>query len=115
MTATSIPGPPSPVQPLSAPDTTDLFAAARDLGPMIRRHADQTERERQLAPTVTQALVDAGLFRLLLPRALGGLEIDPVSCARLVEEIASHDSAAGWAMQAGNLGGWWAARLPGEG
>ena len=115
MTATSVPGPPSPVQPLSAPDTADLFTAARDLGPLIRRHADQTERERQLAPTVTQALVEAGLFRLLLPRALGGFEIDPVSCARLVEEIASHDSAAGWAMQAGNMGGWWAARLPGEG
>jgi hypothetical protein len=47
MTATSIPGPPSPVQPLSAPDTADLFAAARDLGPLIRRHADQAERERQ--------------------------------------------------------------------
>ena len=84
MTATSIPSPPSPARQPTLPDHAELFAAARDLGPMIRRHADQTERERQLAPAVTQALVDAGLFRLLLPRSLGGFEIDPVSCARLV-------------------------------
>jgi alkylation response protein AidB-like acyl-CoA dehydrogenase len=115
MTGTSMPGTPSPARPQSPSDTAELFAAARDLGPLIRRHAEQTERERQLPPAVTQALADAGLFRLLLPRVLGGFELDPVSCARLVEEVASHDSAAGWALQAGNRGGWWAARLPGEG
>jgi alkylation response protein AidB-like acyl-CoA dehydrogenase len=30
----------------------------------------------------------------------------------VVEEIAGFDSAAGWALQAGNEGAWWAARLP---
>ena len=52
---------------------------------------------------------------MLAPRSLGGLELDPVTCARTVEEISSFDSAAGWALQAPNVNAWWAARLPDKG
>ena len=45
-------------------------------------------------------------------RALGGLESDPVTVARVAEEIAGFDSAAAWALQAGNTGAWWASHLP---
>ncbi|HEU4629354.1 MAG TPA: acyl-CoA dehydrogenase family protein [Gemmatimonadaceae bacterium] len=92
-----------------------LVEAARQLAPLIRAHADEAERERRIARPVLDALADAGLRRLFAPRAYGGLEADPVTCARAVEEIALADSAAGWAMQAGNTGAWWAARLPAEG
>jgi alkylation response protein AidB-like acyl-CoA dehydrogenase len=43
------------------------------------------------------------------------MEVDPVTCALVVEQIAQFDSAAGWALQAGNAGAWWSARLPTEG
>lgn len=92
-----------------------LVDAAKALGPFIREHADEAERNRRLSPAVSKALTDAGFQRMLLPRALGGLEVDPPTCARVVEEVASADSAAGWSLQAGNSGAWWAARLPGEG
>jgi len=58
-----------------------------------------------------EALRDAGLFRLLAPRALGGAEVDPVTFARIVEVVSAYDSAAGWALQAGNTGAWWSSRL----
>jgi alkylation response protein AidB-like acyl-CoA dehydrogenase len=58
---------------------------------------------------------DAGLFRMFTPRTLGGLEADPVTVARVVEEIASFDSAAAWALQAGNTGAWWAGHFPENG
>ncbi len=92
-----------------------LLAVVRKLGPLIREHSEATERTRRLAPAVLAALADAGVFRLLLPRSLGGLEVDPVTCSLISEEIASFDSAAAWALQAGNTGAWWAARLPKEG
>jgi alkylation response protein AidB-like acyl-CoA dehydrogenase len=52
---------------------------------------------------------------LFTPRALGGLETDPVTFARVVEEVSTFDSAAGWAFPAGNTGAWWASRLSSEG
>ncbi len=96
-------------------DREALLAAARKLGPLIREHATEAEQGRRLSREVLGALAESGLFRLLLPRALDGMETDPVTCALVVEEIALSDSAAGWALQAGNTGAWWAARFPTEG
>src|SRR5688500_3917259 len=96
-------------------DREDLLTAARRLEPLIREHAGEAERERRPSPKVMTALAEADLFRLLLPRSLGGLEVDPVTFSLVLEEVSSFDSAAGWALQAGNSGAYWAARLPTEG
>jgi alkylation response protein AidB-like acyl-CoA dehydrogenase len=103
----------NPYQPSAA--SVDLVAAARNVGPVIARHAETTERDRRLAPPVLEALRAAGLFRLFTPRALGGLEIDAVTFARIVEEVSTFDSAAGWAFQAGNTGAWWTSRMSPDG
>lgn len=92
-----------------------LLARARALEPIIREHVDTTERDRRLARPVLHAMREAGLFRMFTPSAFGGLEADPVTVARVVEEIASFDSAAAWALQAGNTGSWWAGHFPATG
>jgi alkylation response protein AidB-like acyl-CoA dehydrogenase len=93
----------------------DLIASVCRLGPIIAEHAATTERSRRLATPVLDALRGAGLFRLFTPRTLGGLEVDPVTFARIVEEVSTFDSAAGWAFQAGNTGAWWSSRMAPEG
>jgi len=104
------------VEPQSASVAVDegIVAAARDVGSVIAKHVEITERNRRLAPQVIDALRTAGLFRLFTPRAFGGLEIDPVTFARVVEEVATFDSAAGWAFQV-NTGAWWASRMSPDG
>jgi alkylation response protein AidB-like acyl-CoA dehydrogenase len=92
-----------------------LLAAAHRVGSIIAEHVETTERERRLARPVVEALRNAGLFRLFAPRALGGLEIDPVTFACVVEEVSTFDSAAGWAFQAGNTGAWWTSRMSADG
>jgi alkylation response protein AidB-like acyl-CoA dehydrogenase len=91
-----------------------LVAAAREVGTVIAQHVEATERDRRLARPVIDALRAAGLFRLFTPRALGGLEIDPVTFARVVEEVSTFDSAAGWAFQV-NTGAWWTSRMSPDG
>src|SRR5688572_31458411 len=91
-----------------------IVAAARDVGSIIATHVDTTERNRRLAPQVVDALRAAGLFRLFTPRGLGGRELDPVTFARVVEEVSSFDSAAGWAFQV-NTGAWWTSRMSPDG
>jgi alkylation response protein AidB-like acyl-CoA dehydrogenase len=88
-----------------------IVAAAREVGPTIAQHVSATEHDGRLATPVLDALRAAGLFRLFTPRAFGGQEIDPVTFARVVEEVSTFDSAAGWAFQAGNTGAWWTSRM----
>jgi len=88
-----------------------LVARARTLETVIREHSETAERERRLARPVVEAMRAAGLFRMFTPRSLGGFETDPITVARVAEEIAGFDSAAGWALQAGNTGAWWCARV----
>ncbi len=105
------------VKPLSAnraAGNEGVVAVAREIGPIIAKHVDTTEHNRRLAPQVVDALRAAGLFRLFTPRALGGLEVDPVTFARVVEEVSTFDSAAGWAFQV-NTGAWWTSRMSPEG
>jgi len=92
-----------------------LFERVQDLAPLIREHAGAAERERRLAKPVHEALIAGGFQRMLAPTSLGGLELDPVSCASIVEDVASIDSAAAWALQAPNVNAWWASRLSDDG
>ena len=97
------------------PDDHDrLLERANALGPLIRAHAEEAERDRRLAPAVIAAMRDAGLFRMFTPRSLGGFEASPLTVAYVAETIGGFDSAAGWALQAGNTGAWWSARLSDE-
>ena len=93
----------------------DLLDTVARIGPVIREHADEAEAGRRLSAPVMDAMRGAGLFRMLAPRSLGGLEVDPMTFARVAEAVARHDPAAGWALQAGNVGDFFAARLPDEG
>jgi indole-3-acetate monooxygenase len=83
-----------------------LVAVAREIGPIIREHAPEAERERRLSAPVIEALDRNGLTKMFLPRSLGGRETDPVTCMRVVEEIASQDAVAGWLLMVANSAAW---------
>jgi len=62
----------------------------------LRRHDDASERERRLAVESVAALRDAGLLRALVPRRLGGHELDFRTALALVRECARGSSSAAW-------------------
>src|SRR5712691_8721162 len=95
-------------------DTT-LIEAARHIAPVIRDHNEEAERERRLSRPVLDALYETGLLRMFTPRSLGGLEVDPITRALVIEEIAGHDTAVGWTLE--NPLDWahFCARLPDAG
>ena len=75
---------------------SDPLGSARALAPVIREAAPAIERDRRVPLDLIDALRDAGLFHMLIPRALGGAEVDPVLAAQVVEEIAAADASTGW-------------------
>jgi alkylation response protein AidB-like acyl-CoA dehydrogenase len=63
---------------------------------MIAAAAPQFEAGRELTPDVVSALHDAGLFRMLVPRSLGGHEVSPLVFVQAVEELAKADASVAW-------------------
>ncbi|MET0676807.1 MAG: acyl-CoA dehydrogenase family protein, partial [Bradyrhizobium sp.] len=76
----------------------DLVERARALAPLITRDAREIERTRRLTPAVTQALIENGLYRSLLPQSIGGAELPLESFMRMQEEIAKADASTAWCL-----------------
>jgi alkylation response protein AidB-like acyl-CoA dehydrogenase len=95
--------------------TAPTLGAIRALGSTFREHADRIDQERCLPAPVVRNLVDAGVFRLLVPRSLSGSEADPIVACRVFEEAASHDGAVGWCAMIGACNGLFGGLLPGAG
>jgi hypothetical protein len=69
---------------IPAVNCVDPIASAKELTPLIRAHADETERGRRLAAPVVDALRSARLFTMGLPASLGGAETRSLQrCAQL--------------------------------
>jgi len=86
--------------------------AARELAPRIRSAADEIEAKRELPRELFEALADAGLFHLALPRSLGGPEIDPPSYIQVIETLGQADASTAWAVNQGAIFATYAARMP---
>src|SRR5215475_2635104 len=92
-------GPPC-VEPVIADGSVmtepDLLATARRLEPMVAALRPQFDQDRQLPRALVDALHAAGLFRMWLPRALGGAELPPLEFLEVIEELSRQDGSVGW-------------------
>jgi alkylation response protein AidB-like acyl-CoA dehydrogenase len=95
--------------------TPTLAEAARMLAPRIRAAAWEADVQRRLPDNVVEALRQAHLFRMYLPRQLGGDEVDPLTTIRVVEELATADGSAAWIVQVANQAAWVWTALPKSG
>jgi alkylation response protein AidB-like acyl-CoA dehydrogenase len=80
----------------------DLVGAARALAPRIEAAADQIEADRAIPRELVDELIDAGLFRMMLPRSLGGIELDLPTYVQVVEEVARADASVAWCIGQAN-------------
>jgi alkylation response protein AidB-like acyl-CoA dehydrogenase len=76
----------------------DLVERARALAPLIAREADEIERTCRLTPAVTQALIENGLYRSLLPKSFGGTEAPLEVFMQMQEEVAKADASTAWCL-----------------
>jgi alkylation response protein AidB-like acyl-CoA dehydrogenase len=88
--------------------------AAKALATQIRELSEEIEQSRRLPMQLVDAMAEAGLFRLWVPRALGGEEADPMTLLRVVEEISRADGATGWCLALGGEYGVFGGYLPSE-
>src|SRR3954453_10295823 len=85
-----------------------------DLADRAAHFAAEAERDRRLPAQLVTEMADAGVFRLCVPRAAGGLEEHPTVLVETVEALARGDGAAGWCAAINATSGLLAGYLPEE-
>ena len=77
-------------------------AGSADFQAILSRIADASEtidRERQMPEDLIDAMVEQGLFRLLVPRSVGGGETDFLDYLAMAQAVAAADGKHGMVLQ----------------
>jgi indole-3-acetate monooxygenase len=82
-------------------DDSPVLQAAIELGPKIRDAGNEMEQMRRIPPNIAEAMKDAGIFGMVLPRSWGAPELDPISQIRVIEALAMAEGSAGWCAMIG--------------
>lgn len=83
----------------AGPDTDSyaaMVARAKALIPRLRERASKTEELRRLPPETERDLHDAGLFRIVQPRRVGGSELDYVALVDCADALGQGDASVAW-------------------
>ena len=86
--------------------TIRTLDAVRELAPKIRAARDEIEEGRRLPLHIVGQMQRAGVFRMAMPRAWGGSELNLLSQLRVIEALSIADASAGWCAMIGTDGGY---------
>jgi alkylation response protein AidB-like acyl-CoA dehydrogenase len=92
-----------------------VVQAAAALQPALRSYHDEIEREQRLPQALVERLRAAGFYRMVIPSALGGLQVDPLTYLRVVELLAQGAGSVGWNLANNSIGQLVTLGLPDEG
>ena len=92
-------------------DADSIVAEARSLAPLIAESGGAMNAERRLPARLVDALRTLGAFRMAVPRVYGGLELDPITQVRVVEELSRMDGSVGWCAMISTAGSFGSAFL----
>jgi len=69
-------------------DAQPLVREAAALQPVLRDYHEEIEREQRLPPALVGQLREAGFYKMVIPRTLGGLHVDTLTYLRVFELLA---------------------------
>ena len=96
-------------------DAQPMVQAAAALKPVLRDYHDEIEREQRMPPALVGQLREAGFYKMVIPRSLGGLQLDTLTYLRAVETLAEGCGSVGWNLGNGGVGQLVTLGLPDEG
>ncbi len=73
-----------------------IVETAKSLRPLIVATADETEANGKPPDHLIEAFTDAGLYRMFIPAAAGGMEVPPLVAFHAVEALSEADPSSGW-------------------
>jgi alkylation response protein AidB-like acyl-CoA dehydrogenase len=89
-----------------------LLERVRALLPAIAEAAPRIDAERRIPEPLLTELMEAGLYRMFVPRAYGGGQVHPLTMMQAVETIAGVEASTAWNLCQNAVCGTVAAYLP---
>ena len=80
------------------PSFKDLKRAVEDILPLVQAEADEAEQLYHLTDRVVAEFRRQGLYMVMIPKVLGGIELSFVEAMELVERVTWADASTGWCM-----------------
>ncbi|MDO7836706.1 acyl-CoA dehydrogenase family protein [Sphingobium sp. HBC34] len=99
---------------MTAEEARTLWERTKALKPVVDSCRAETDMERRLPDPIAAAFMDLDLYRLILPKDLGGQGVDPLTAFDMTEEVAYYDGSVGWNFAIGANSGMIAGQLPPE-
>lgn len=97
---------------LELPTGAELIARARELKPLLAANAAQGEADRRVVEESIQALTDAGLFKISVPKRYGGYETSLRTMLDVSAEVAEADGGTAWVVTLINVCNWMVGLMP---
>jgi 3-hydroxy-9,10-secoandrosta-1,3,5(10)-triene-9,17-dione monooxygenase len=91
---------------------SSVLGGVRDLLPVLRERAQETEDARMVPTESVKAIEETGFFRLLQPARFGGHEAEPITFLSAVRLIASACGSTGWVASVLGVHAWQLALFP---
>jgi len=89
-----------------------VLGGIRDLLPVLRERAQETEDARVVPTESVKAIEETGFFRLLQPTRFGGHEAEPITFLTAVRLIGSACGSTGWVASVLGVHAWQLALFP---
>ncbi len=96
----------------AVPTAAELVARARALQPLLTANAVKGEADRRVAEESIQAMVDAGLFKLAVPRRYGGYETSVRTMLEVSAAVGEADGGTAWVLTLVNVCAWLVGLFP---
>jgi alkylation response protein AidB-like acyl-CoA dehydrogenase len=96
-------------------DAQQVVRAAAALQPTLRTYHEQIERGQRLPPALVEQMRAAGFYQMVIPRSLGGLQVDPLTYLRVAELLAEGLGSVGWNITNNSIGQLVTLGLPDDG
>jgi alkylation response protein AidB-like acyl-CoA dehydrogenase len=90
----------------SAVTPEELIQRAVDLQPLLAKNAAQTEADRRVVEENIQAIKDAGLFKITVPKRLGGYEVPIRTKIEVSAALAEGCGSTAWVTGLTNVCNW---------
>ena len=85
------------------PRSAIYVESALEFASKVADRVDEIDESRRIPADLAGEMAEAGMFRLLIPKSLGGFEIDHPSFVEIVRVFAEEDASVAWCVNQNNI------------